>query len=1354
MLKRATDLFRVSTLCLMVWITALATLLPATSFSQEKPEDNFNDQSLKLRTALSNDPAIGAPLDSLVKLYQDADREEELIALYKTHIEEWPTDPKAKAVLVRILTKLEHREADETIQLAVQQHPEFAHLQYLLSTNLRKKNINLSLEALSLAIDLETDKTRRSRWLGELLELSKSEKGRELATYQMNKLLKVEGQTGQTMLSLGKVMYQHQFWDLSRTALLRALPTRLSAEDRLETTVLIAKAEVALGMNELAGQRLDATIARLAPDHSRRSEIMSLRISVIASDEERNRMLSKKKATYLENKSSEIAILDYSDLLVAIGNRAEAIRITKEGSISVPNSIALEKQALSLIEKGTDRTILVDFLTQKLEDQEERIDLRYRLVKAHFEANDTYSANQDWGVVLAALEGDNKKRSELTLDLARYLRSINQPQSANRQYKHFLTIQPTRLDVTRELCEGYLKNGLVQQIKNVLNDTSSKNSPIEYLLDLSHFLIDEQFFGPAEKILSEYQANTTVPSFEVGLALARVQSELGQRNSADTSIGQLRKQADTPARYKQWLDVALVVNDNFGSSPIFFEREQGRFAFIKDQWTVDRIDNFLYLCESGEQRQFAKKVTDAIRSRIDDDQINNDLRVKLRRMLVRTLEKKSDSLDEIETQFKMLTTEDPDRKDDYRLRRALLHYNGNRYDFASELLPEIDLQNISSAKLLRDSYRMLQEFSNRDLARNALEMVTKLDPTDLFTWERRLSLLAAEGNEEGFREAIRDLLQGVAQRGKGTTWRNDSREALQNHLIDSYWRSIASILAEEDDSTANCIPLLDAVQREAKGEILLWVEWTRVLVFDRLERKQEKLAAIDQLKQQLATNPSQSLDFPDGLSIPLSEVIKQLNLTNQDDTEERSPAVLPLLDQPEISWAFELDSGVNLLRMRLLKDSIIALDDRGQVYRVDAASGKLIWKKSLGIPTTPKANSGGELSAINTSRKARQMLAVEDNYFVLLFGDELRAYDTEAAEPIWKARINKPQSPIEFAYDSSSKQIIVFDSLAGWLSGFSSTTGKLSWEKELPVSDKQSQKLTPLNTGLTVDNGRICVSGEFGGIYNAKTGNAQWSFGANQVRSFPVLLREQRDNLSDQEIATLEQIRGTSAWVPKHTNGEKTYLNHMTQGSEDFDTKVMSFLDHPGSLMAPAVEWSENRKRTGDIAHAELTGDSLWLMDNSGLKYISLELPLGARQYKVSGAWLGGTDGHAWVLGSESLYHVNVKKNLVSIYPINTLGTQVNGTIVGNWLYLRGSTGVAVYNVLSGKQIAGSMWPKEMVEYLNGVTDKPTAALAWQGCIKRSAPGFPTVCYPNSDLAAAGKYFTVLGGNRIVAISD
>ena len=386
------------------WLCLLAAFVGVSFVTgQELTEEQFVASSLRDRTALHYDPLLDAPLDSLIKLYRGAERVDELIGLYKSHVAQFPEDAGAKTVLIRLLRRIDRAGADEMIAAAIPLHPDFAPLQFVLFRFLEERGDARATEALSRAIDLETNPARRNEWLDQLLQLSEWESARTLAELQFNKLLALENQAAESLLALARLMQRYQFWDLSIEALNKAKAARPDPEAGVEVDLMLATAQSQLGNRADAGRMLDALLKRLSADHWRRREILSLRVSVLATDAEREAMLAMREDAYKKNPRVDASVLDYIDLLAASEKRTEAVKVALASLAESPNSRPIESRGLELLESSPDPAAYADFLEQRLEVSPDRSDLRFRLVKAYYALGQDADAEQDFKTLVAGL---------------------------------------------------------------------------------------------------------------------------------------------------------------------------------------------------------------------------------------------------------------------------------------------------------------------------------------------------------------------------------------------------------------------------------------------------------------------------------------------------------------------------------------------------------------------------------------------------------------------------------------------------------------------------------------------------------------------------------------------------------------------------------------------------------------------------------------------------------------------------------------------------------------------------------------------------------------------------------------
>ena len=85
------------------WTSCAWTSAGRVVLAQDSPPDDLNAKSLPLRTALHHDPALASPLERLLSMYRSAGRADELTGIYRAHVAQYPNDPSACTVLVRLL---------------------------------------------------------------------------------------------------------------------------------------------------------------------------------------------------------------------------------------------------------------------------------------------------------------------------------------------------------------------------------------------------------------------------------------------------------------------------------------------------------------------------------------------------------------------------------------------------------------------------------------------------------------------------------------------------------------------------------------------------------------------------------------------------------------------------------------------------------------------------------------------------------------------------------------------------------------------------------------------------------------------------------------------------------------------------------------------------------------------------------------------------------------------------------------------------------------------------------------------------------------------------------------------------
>jgi predicted Zn-dependent protease len=1324
-------------------------------------EARFTAESLRFRTALHYDPLLDAPLESLVKLYLEAGRLDELIALYRSHIGQYPEDAGAKTVLVRILRRTDRTGADELLAEAVPRHPDFAPLHFMLFRTYEERGDPRAVESLSKAIDFENAGSRRNAWLEELLDLSEGETARALGKAQLAKALAVEGLDGPSLLSLARLAQRHRFWEESLDGLKRAKAATSDAEMSVEIDLMQATAMGQLNQKAAAESLLAALLGRLAPDHWRRREVLSLRFGVLASDEERKALLASLAATAKAKPDDEGAQLDHGEALLATELRKEAASQFLAAATRLPKSRLLETRALEVLEANGDLEALAGLITERLELEPDRLDLRFRLVKAEYALGRDAAAEQDFRTVVAGL--DPKAVSERLLELQRYLRGIERVDAAAGYLEQYVRNHPARLDVARELAEVRLAAGATDSIGELVRMVRPEEAEAGNVLDFAEFLVEAGLVQPA-RTLVEAKLAVEPRQFELGLKLIGILGKLGDAGAAKERIASLRDMTDTAPRYRQWLETSIGAHRLLESLPGFLDSELNRYQFDEASWPDEKVEKFLILCEAGQRELFAGRVAESLRKQLDQDGIEAPLKLRLRRMLVAVLKTDPASVLEVEEQLKQLAAEDPAHRSEHDLHLALVYQRNERHDLARPLLAGIDFDEVGNLSLLREAADVLVEYDFLEEAAAALEAVTSLEPSDLLSWELRLSVLAALGEESGLRAVLRGLRSGE----HGVELREQSLRALDDHLESSFWRSVVDLLGS--GRTAEVLPLLAAIDQEAASErARLWSGWTRVRVLSRLGRETEAREALVRLQEHAAARQIKTVAFPDGMELELAAAEQNWNDEPEGD-EAGLASALFLTENPLLRWAFELPEGLEVFRVERTARRVLVLDDRLGLHCLDAANGKLIWRGRFGDDGALNREAalpvfaGGdgsvgleprELESPLTAKVPPRIL-VSGERFILLRGREAFAHSADDGSVIWSASLPPREDPAKPRMSGratpgvwmarSNGRIVLFDAESGDLLGLEEGSGKQLWSNRLVPPGVSRPETASLSTGLELSGELGMAVGAESVIFNAANGEVVWRFREGQHGRFPVVLRPPREEGAE--------TPGSAAGAAP---GEPVPLSRFDLASRNPDGLQLSpaFFKGPSSLVGPAVFWSETRRSIDAPSAAAIDGGSLWLMQDAAVRRLSTDLPLASRQLAARGTFLGRVGDHAWFLDRGELIHVDFHRQRSIRLTLGDLGspTELRATLAGNHLVVRDNASVVVVNALTGERLGRAALPTALVEYLAAMlptkAEEAEADFAWQGRLHRSGPGRPAHCLPVGDRINPGACLATFG-NRIV----
>lgn len=1382
----------------------MASLMPLgfgqTSTPPQSPPaavaSDFDKQSLAVRTALHYDASLETPLKSLIALYRNANRLEELIGLYRGHIAQYPADAGAKAVLIRVLRELGRVEADELVQSAVQQHGDELPLLHLLhyESRSRRKDAH-ALESLARAVDRETRPSVREAWAERLLkESAEGGPGQALARAYLEKTRQAEGHTAETLHALGDRMHRYGFHDLAVATLTDALKLKPAPDLEVEIEMLLARSQAALGDRAAAGARLAALGAKLAPDHWRRQEITSLRVGMLTTAADRTELIAAAKKAHEASPGDEAAALEYADVLTSSELPREALGVLRGASELLPQSERVEQRMLAVLDRLADVRTAESYLTTRLELFPKRSDLRFRLVKALHALGRAAEAGSHLDQVLSELTAEEADRH--LIELARHLRGSKREAEAAKLFQRAVEAHPERFDLRRELAEAHLAREDPAAARAALKNLPVGDAAIENFLDLIEFMIASEFLAEARAALETRLALAGPEgNLDLGLPLATVLAKAGDREQAAAQVEKTRALADTPARYRAWLDAGLGVSEIFGELERFFDDEQQRL--LSGEVTPDRSERFLIFCESGEEKRLESRVNQALRAQLEKADISADLRLRLRRLLVKGLERTPERAAEAEEQLQLLAKEDPARSGEYDLRRALMYHSLQRPDLARTTLEAVKIETVDELPLLRAAHPVLVEYGMPVAARHCLEKMTESEPADLVAWQRRLSLLAGLGDEEGLRAAIRSLLAFGDKVALGPK----SIDTLRRHLLDSLWRSVSrQIGTGTATGAAEALSLLETVNREAPaGGDRLWSLWAKAQALSLAGRTEPRDAAIVEFSERAKLTAENAggdpaaleITFPDGLALPLEAALNQLIEPTSEKSGEEASSQGPV-GAPELAWVFEANPGTRILQLEPVGGSLMILDDAGTLYRVDRATGKLIWQEThrtgvesdaltqfpdpnvisisgfsaqfqqVGLPgslgnATQIFVSGSRWSfggsTIANVKSPRRFVCDDQGRLYTPVGREIEARSIEKGDLIWTAHLGDPGGTFpqdaraglarpETQIRLEGGRLLTFVPETSVAAAIDPATGKLLWERRLesPKSENGRSPLLSLNSGAAARDGHFFVYGRQAEILDAATGSTLWRFDSKASGTFPISLRD----ASGERTSTAPIIFGER---------QPGFLDHQTPAASRA-ASVKSFLENPGSLLAPAAHWSAARlsSSTGS-AYAEIVPHGrLLLFGNQQVRVISLSLPLASRSVPADGEFLGAAGNVAWFLGTQGLQRIDLRSGAGEVI-LHGLQEPVRALLSGSRLYAIGANGVRVFHARDGSRIGAWGWPAELAAYL-GKNPVPASVAEdgvryWQGAVHKGPAG-QTWCLPARDRVSDDTLF-VLQGDRVIS---
>jgi len=1380
----------------------------ALSAEEAGTEKELHEISLPLRTALHHDPSLAAPLDRLVEMYRKVNRLDELITIYRSHLAQYPADSRALTVLIRVRLAIGDPEAKALAVTAVEQFPKNAYLHYLNYQALKANQEAGFLAALEKAVELEQSPSRKRSWVGTLLAEAEKQDKFGLIEKHLKTAAQEEGNGPEECLDIARKMIRYKFHEMALGVLTAAEKLSPSPQTMVDIQMACAAAETGSDRIEAAAARLDKLLSKVTADYWRRPEILRRRASLVKSDEERGRLLAAAREKVARSPNEEAAVLDLAQLLSQFDLRREAVTALLEGIRRIPASGRIDKELFSLYDRLHDEPGRETYLAERMKAVPDRKDIALRHVKSLFLLGRSKEATAELD---GLLEGMNPaERVKQLLEMARFLRRSSLTSLALEMFTKVLEKNPARLDVRRELAESYLATGQVQKARDALKCEFPDDAPIENVLDLVQFMLEQRLLLEAREVITK-RLKLGKSNFDLRLLLLTVEGRIGHfRAGRDLLLG-TRELADTGARYRRWLESAIAFHDLFDTVEPFLDAEQERMEADAGDWSEKAMERRMAFIEVAASNGQEVEVATMLQDELEYD-LKPEVRVKLRRKLVEILEQEKAQALVLEQHLRTLTQEDPGAADEYQARLALHHSRSNRHDLAMPLLQKLKPKNIQDPVLLS---RLESVYRKQGLERQVVEILERLaalDPTNGGNWERWMTVLVARADEPRLRGTIRRLLAGVEK----LTLSEETKSRLKSHLVDSYWRSAGQLLVKGDEGSLDeALILIDAVERIAlTREQWLWVNWTRAHILGVLGRTKARDDAIGELERVIAQAPGQKKDqkpdekaaekrpvfeglaFPDGLTVSLPYARKLLTQPPQPERRVQPADSQGPLSKMKVDWVFETAGPVTHI-LPIGRSRILISDGQGALSCVDVRTGKLLWESDsypgFGMPyaqpghyqirrgfysgPVPHHHYHPQGRGPNTQAPLEPITDREGRIFIPLRGG-IECLSAEDGRLLWRATVSSSSVPGSGQAQAGSRvsvflrkgKVLACDPATDAVAAFDRVTGKVVWEADnAPPAQRRAPNWT--NSGAVLSGSRLMLYGQNTTVFNADTGEIEWKFEPGRVRKFPIRLEEAGD-LAAASRPVSHPPRSYAYQGGRYAQRASYHPSGRYYAPPSRAPKVQHVIYNMPSLMGWSLLSSQRSGYSTAFASAGATwasgryayqprrgaifDDRLLLFGQHGLLVLRLDLPLGATHVATSGVFIGMSGRIACLLQHGTVVFINVVTGQSKSFSLSEIATgndhaEVQAAIDGSLVHLTGPQGILCVNAHSASKVLKTPWP-EAVAKLPRTPGSSSVNYQWHGRYYH----LNNVHYPAPIVARVtkGGLLTTLGLNRVVALSE
>jgi thioredoxin-like negative regulator of GroEL len=1281
---------------------ALSAGMWGVVLAEEDPA--FEKASLGWRTALHFDPGGEAPLQSLVQLYERQGKINDLLSLYAQHVVQFPQDVGAKVVLARLYLHTRDVRADAFLDDAVNQHPGQALLLYARARRWMAKMEPRGLDELDRAVAVETDAARCAKWLGELLEAAASVRREDLVVTRF-KALATDG----VLVSGQRLQWARRALELgltkvAETVMAEADLTQLSADEEVEARFVAGRVALALGRKEDAARQAAALLERLAPDHWRYREAVSLRWQTAADAQDREAILAQMKQRWREAPQSETAALGLGDVLATAERKEEALKVWREALERLPESKLLEERILELLEQLRRGDEAIEFLTGRVVQYPGREDLVLKKARTLLQMGRVEEGLK----ALAALAAQKpENQTPLYLQTARWLRARHLVGEAARVMETLVAAEPERWEARKELAELYVVLKRNADVEALFAVDPPESLPPEIRLEVAQFLMAQKLWEPARRLLGNWLEREKA-EFDGRLLLAKLNFLLGDESTANGLLEQCRELADTDVRYAAWLAVAWEQAGERERTREFVSAERERLWPREGQlWDAPRLAKLSLLAQQTMQPDERADAEKLLRLALAVPDLPAAEREQLRLQLIQTLSDQKGREKDLESELKAALAEKGARKGDLQLRLGVLYAEAKRHDLAKAALSEVDAGACEDASLMRRAISVAEQLALTGPVRALYERLVRLQPDERAHWVAWSSLMIEQRDEAGLRLALRE----IQSRAAAWSLSQRSQEQVRQHLAASYWRTVAALLAREEapgDWLRPALSALDELERlEVQVGRQLWAVWARGITAQRLGEKQMMEQAIEQIEK----SGVEWVEFPDGLSLPVHQagaVIRDGGIGAADDEPAHAATSAPPMAPLRPHWTYRAAGGADLLRWDLTADGagVVVADTVGRAHLLDRSTGKLMWQQRL-----PKAQ--GETPSVEwmmrhggESVQQPPEWVVGERVLAVLGQDGLWAYDLASGRMIWRSAGAAPGGAGCLA--RAGKRILWWRPVEGRVEAYEEDTGKLAWSRDAlpPWKPRANANGEPpwIGAGIHVDRGRALIWAEGGAVLRLNDGALlSKALAGAKAPAFPLELASEESTPSTSLVSPT-----VTPWLPTQNIYNRRIGGgwRMSRGPVIFANPLASpGFGYPGMFAGgqypQVITWGIDDVR-------RLSGGGIWRISSGAVQaYSVLGLPL--RTNLAAAAPIGsvvGSFGDSLVgLMEGAAYRWHPARGGLNLWtkPAQQMTAGSGQTtalpsaaIAGRLLLLATQERLRAQDVVNGTVVWDSPWPEEV----------------------------------------------------------